>query len=423
MHPGAAARREHRIEGTATASEQPGPSRAHALSIPYVMLCTIAIIAVLGLAWLAVQIRFILLLLVLAVIFSAAIEPLVFRLRRAGLGRGQSILTVYLGLAAIIGLTIYFLVPQLISQVSAFDRAVPDIFDNLRKQALETDNSFVRRTMYQSLYRIENTYERIRTSPQINQDQAVGLAFSVVGVLITTISLLVISYYWMTEKATIKRVVLGLFPFTKRARAHAIWDEIEVKIGGWTRGQLALMFIIGTASGVAYYFLDLRFWLPLAIWAGLTEAIPFIGPFIGGGTAALVALASSPEKAVIVVIFAIILQQVEGAFLVPRVMKNAVGMSPLTVILAVLIGDTLYGPMGSLVAIPIGAAIQVLVSNLLRLRDDRIESELRTMEFSPLSPSAFHSPFVPTEEETRYIGRPSGTDPTPGNAFGGRGAK
>jgi predicted PurR-regulated permease PerM len=389
------------------------------------MLCTAAAIAVLGFAWLAIQIRTILLLLVLAIIFAAAIEPLVFRLRRAGLGRGQAILSVYLCLVAIVAVTIYVIVPQLIGQISAFDKAIPDIFDNLRKQALESDNTFIKRTAYQSLWRIQQTYERVRSSPQIGQDQALGLATSVIGVLFTTVSLLVISYYWMTEKATIKRVILGLFPFNKRARAHAIWDEIEYKIGGWTRGQLVLMFIIGTCSGVAYYFLDIRFWLPLAIWAGLTEAIPFIGPFLGGGTAALVALASSPEKAIIVVIFAVILQQLEGAFLVPRVMKNAVGMSPLTVILAVLIGGTLAGATGALVAIPIGAAAQVLVSNLLRLRDDRIESELRTMEISPLSASALHSPFVTAEADKSLHPRAQDTpSPPPAKGFlGGRPVK
>ena len=133
-------------------------------------------------------------------------------------------------------------------------------------------------------------------------------------------------------------------------------SRIEYRIGGWTRGQLVLMIIIGVASGFAYWFMDLRFWLALAIWAGLTEAIPFIGPFIGGGTAALVALADSPEKALWVVLFAVVLQQFEGAVLVPRVMKNAVGMSALTVVLAVLIGNALAGPLGSLLAIPIGAA-------------------------------------------------------------------
>jgi predicted PurR-regulated permease PerM len=290
---------------------------------------------------------------------------------------------------------LYVLVPHIVDQFASLDKAIPDIFDKLRQRALDSDNALFRQTGYQMLWRIENTYTRIRNSPEIGQDQAVGAATSALGVVFTIVSLLIVAFYWMTEKATIKRVMLGLFPMKHRARAHEIWDEIEYRIGGWTRGQLVLMLAIGTISGVAYYLMDLRFWLALAIWAGVTEAIPFIGPFIGGGTAVLFALADSPEKALAVAIFAFLLQQVEGAVLVPRVMKNAVGMSPLTVVIAVLIGNALAGPLGSLLAIPIGAAFQVLVSNLLRGQEDRLATELSTMDIAPLSPAQFGSPFAP----------------------------
>ncbi|HYH12296.1 MAG TPA: AI-2E family transporter, partial [Thermomicrobiales bacterium] len=324
---------------------------------------------------------------------------------------------IYLGIFAILGAAVYFVVPMLVRQITAFDAAVPEIFDNLRNQALEIDNSLARRTAYQTLWRIQNGYEQLRSSPPIGQDQAVGLATSVIGVLLSIFSLLIVAYYWTTEKSTLKRLVLGLIPFEKRDRVHAIWDEIEYKIGGWTRGQLLLMLIIGVSSGVAYYLLDLRFWLALAIWAGLTEAIPYIGPFIGGGTAALIALADSPEKAAIVVLVAFVLQQLEGAILVPRVMKNAVGMSPLTVVLAVLVGNALIGPIGSLLAIPIGAATQVVIQNLLRLRDDIITTELRTMDITPLSATALNSPFAEqphdTHDQTRRRGPIIGPDPKP----------
>jgi predicted PurR-regulated permease PerM len=243
----------------------------------------------------------------------------------------------------------------------------------------------------------------------------------VLGVFFTIVSLMIVAFYWMTEKVTVKRVILGLFPFSRRARAHAIWDEIEYRIGGWTRGQLILMVVIGTLSGLFYYGIDLRFWLALAIFAGLTEAVPFIGPIIGGGTAALIALADSPEKALMVIVFATVLQQLEGAFLVPRIMKNAVGMNPLTVVLAVLIGSVLAGPMGALLAIPIGAACQVLIGNLLRLRDDFIASELRTLDVAPLSARHFDSPFVPPRKGQMPLPTPEPShapmdamEPTPG---------
>lgn len=380
-----------------------------------VMLYAAAIIAVVAAVWLLVQVRSIVVLLILGIIFSTAIEPIVFRLRRSGLSRGQGILVVYLAIFAIIGAAVYLVVPILMRQVTAFDAAVPEIFDNLRAQALDIDNAFLRRTSYQTLWRIQNAYDGARTGPQIGGDQAVGLATNVVGVLLSLFSLLIVAYYWMTEKTTLKRLVLGLIPYSKRDRVHAIWDEIEFKIGGWTRGQMFLMLIIGLASGIAYYLLDVRFWLALAIWAGLTEAIPFIGPFIGGGTAALIALADSPQKAALVILVAFALQQLEGAVLVPRVMKNAVGMSPLTVVLAVLVGNALAGPIGSLLAIPIGAATQVVIQNLLRLRDDIITTELRTMDITPLSASALNSPFVeqPGEPPGRPRGQESHDEPIP----------
>jgi predicted PurR-regulated permease PerM len=151
-----------------------------------------------------------------------------------------------------------------------------------------------------------------------------------------------------------------------------MWDEIESKAGGWARGQAVLMLVIGVVSTVAYspLIFDLNFWLFLGIWAGLMELIPFIGPWLGGGLAVLVALTDSWQKAVLVAVFVFVINQAEASFLVPRVMRNAVGLSPLSVILAVLVGGALLGPIGAILSIPVAAVVQVLVTGLLRVRDE-----------------------------------------------------
>jgi len=335
-----------------------------------VMVNTMAVLFVLAMAWLLIQIQTIVILLILGIIFSAAIEPIVYRLRRRGFSRGQGIISVYVLLLGLLGVGLYLVVPTLIRQGSALVEAIPTILTDLQTQALASQNDFIRTSGYRTLQRIEDAYAEIRQSPRIAGGQVVGVATSVLGLLFTVVTVLIVAFYWMTEKAIIKRVMLGIVPLAKRDLAHAIWDEIESKIGGWTRGQLILMASIGVISGIAYRILDLPFWLPLAILAGITELIPFIGPFLGGGVAVIVALSDSWQKALIVVVFVLILQQIEGAILVPRVMRNAVGMTPLTVILAVLVGGVLLGPLGSILAIPIGAAVQVLVQELLHLRDD-----------------------------------------------------
>lgn len=381
-----------------------------------VVISTIAIIAIIASAWLVWQIRPILLLLAVGILFAAVIEPPVFRLRRAGLGRGQSTLLVYVVIFTVLGIALYYLVPQMVRQITSFDAAIPEIFDNLRQQALQNENSLVRTSGFRILLRLEQAYNNVRNSPELGRDQAFTLVNTVFGVSITFISTLIVTFYWMVEKNTIKRVFLGLFPFDRRARAHVIWDEIDFRIGSWTRGQLLLMAIIGVFSGVIYYVLDVRFWLALAIIAGITEIIPFFGPILAGSVAALVALTDSPQKAILVVIGAFILHQLEGAVLVPRVMNNAVGMTPLTVILAVLAGNTLGGPGGALIAIPIGAVVQVLIGNLLRSRDDFIASELRTLDVAPLSPRQFDSPFVPPEPRRFGLTDSASSEPAQENA-------
>jgi predicted PurR-regulated permease PerM len=342
-----------------------------------VMIYTASVLFVLGIAWVLIHIRAIIILLVLGILFAAAIEPLTFRLRRRGMSRGQAILTVYVGLILLVGLLLYLIVPTLVNQATALVDDIPSILTDLRDQAAASDNEFIRTSGTRTLNRAIAAYEDFRTSPTIESRQALRYANSALGVIFTIVSTMVVAFYWMTEKAIIKRLVLGLVPLDKRDRAHSLWDEVEFRLGGWTRGQLFLCLVIGVLSAIGYYILGLDFWLALGLFAGITEIIPFFGPIIGGTAATMIALTVSWQKAIAVVIFVVLLQQLESAFLVPRVMRNAVGMTPLTVILAVLIGGALYGPLGSILAIPMGAAAQVFVQDLLRARADDPDSIIR----------------------------------------------
>lgn len=364
---------------------------------PYILrviIAAILVIAILVSAWFVWQIRSILLILAIGILFGAIVEPLINRVRRIGLSRGQALLSLYVLFFALVGIGIYYLSPMLVRQIGNFDKAIPEIFENLRNQALAAGNDTIRRSGFRVIQQLEQGWNSFRNDPNVNPDQAFSVVNTLLGASLSVISALIVTFYWTVEKVAIKRGFLGLFPFNVRPRAHAIWDEVEYRIGGWARGQLLLMISIGVISGAIYYAIDLRFWMALAIFAGLTEVIPYIGPILGGAAAAAVALTDSPQKAILVIVLVFAIQQLEGAFLVPRIMKHAVGMTPLTVILAVLIGNQLGGPAGSIIAIPIGAAAQVVVSSLLRSRDNIIDAELSTLNVQPLSPNHFDTPFV-----------------------------
>src|SRR5690606_21399060 len=147
------------------------------------------------------------------------------------------------------------------------------------------------------------------------------------------------------------------------------------KLGDWLRGQLLLMVIIGTCAGTFYAIVDVRFWLLLALVAGLTEAIPIIGPWIGGIPAVMLALVDSWEKAIVVAVFLGLLQLLENTIIVPRVMRGTIGLSPLAVFIAVLAGGQFAGPLGALLALPIAATIQVIIFEVLRSRDRELVLE------------------------------------------------
>lgn len=332
------------------------------------MVLTASALAVIGVAWVAVQIRSLFALVIIGMIFAAAIEPLVNRLRRRGLTRVQAILTVYIGILALLAFAALLIVPPLLNQASNLVDDVPNILQELRRQAADSPNGFINTTIWDALLRAERAWNEFRAEPPIEGQQAVTLASSTLSGLLSIVTVLMVAFYWLTEKATIKRLLISVFPANRREAVAEIWETIEFKLGGWTRGQLLLCLIIGTLSTTAYFLLDLPFWLALGIFAGITEIVPFIGPIVGGGAAVTIALTDSWQKALIVLVFVVLLQQLESALLVPRVMRHAVGMSPLTVILAVLIGGQIGGILGSILAIPVGAMIQVFLSVILRGR-------------------------------------------------------
>ena len=355
---------------------------------------TAVILGVLFVAWTLVQIRGILLLLVLGILFGAAIEPLVHRLRAERLTRGQAILVVYVNIILVLFVVGVLLVPSLVTQGRALFDEVPGIMQNARDQASGIENDSVREAIFRGTQEVDRAYRELRggESVEVEGETAVRYAISVGGVLFTVITVLIVAFYWLTEKTLIKRAFINAIPATGRERVYHAWEEIEKRIGGWARGQLTLMLIIGVVSTIAYGAMGLDFWLALGLIAGLTEAIPFIGPFIGGGAAVAVALTDSFEKVILVIVFVVILQQIEGALLVPRVMRNAVGMTPLTVVLAVLIGSRLGGPLGAILAIPVGAAVQAIIQEALR----------RDINAADITPDALSTARLP---QIRHLGR------------------
>jgi predicted PurR-regulated permease PerM len=325
----------------------------------------IKLLVVLLVFYLLVQVQIIVLLVILALLFATIIEKPLRRLESRGVPRAAGILSIYATiLAGLIVLGLVF-VPLIVQETQAFGRQAPDLLEQSAENWRESDNPILSGSGYRLLTRLSFQLENPPPPPGGVAIDAVG---QVAAVGLGLVSMFVIGFYWLMEKRLIRQLVLSQLDDNAQRRVTRIWEDVEIKVGGWLRGQLLLCLIIGAAAGLIYYILDVRFWFLLAILAGVMELIPILGPWVGAIPAVMVALLDSWEKALILAIALAFLQLAENTILVPRIMKGTIGLSPLTVFIAVLAGGAYMGVLGALLAIPIAAGLQVIIGDLISER-------------------------------------------------------
>jgi len=336
-----------------------------------------AVLLLVGGVYLLWRIEEVLFLLFLAILLATAIEPIVNRLRRGPFTRGTGVLVVYSTLIVLLVVAALAVVPNLVAEGGAFMEMFPQRLEALHAQAATLQPAPLRDTVTMGLDRLGET---LRTPAAPAGDQIVAVGASAAHTIISALSVFVLAFYWLVERATIKRAVLRSVS-TRRARhVNTVWLEIEDKLGGWVRGQLLLMLAIAVMAGITFLLIGLPDAVLLAAAAGLFEIIPMIGPILAFTPAVLVALATDPSKALVVLGCAVVIQQIESNVLVPRVMRHAVGVSPLTVLLGILTGSTLYGLPGAFLAVPIAAAVQVILAHVLQVEDAEQAQEHATQD-------------------------------------------
>jgi predicted PurR-regulated permease PerM len=316
---------------------------------------------VLGLAVLGAAAGRVLLLVFVAVLLASALEPVIDWIRgHVGLRRGITILVVYAAFfLTVVGLALV-VVPAAINQFNDIVEGLPPFVERAREWA----NSLEPRALSTSIRAlIDEAAKTLRPLPP-DPDAVFEVGLTVAELVASVATLLTIVFFWLVEHARLQRFALAFVPAERRAGAREAWNEIEDRLGKWVRGQLILMGAIGLATGIAYTLLGLPSALLLALIAAVTEAIPIIGPLLGAIPAVLVAATVSPELALVVAGVYVVLQVLEGNVLVPLVMRNSIGISPFLVIVSVLVGAAAGGIVGALFAVPVAAAILVLLERL-----------------------------------------------------------
>ena len=202
---------------------------------------------------------------------------------------------------------------------------------------------------------------------------AVGTVATALGTLASGIvgfvTVLILAFYLLLEGAALFAGFSRLFPHERRAEVLHAGREISTKVSAWMTGQLILGGTIGATSAIALYLLGVPYFYVLALVSALGELIPVVGPILAAVPAIAVAFTVSPRTALWVALFFVVQQQVENHLLVPRIMERKVGVSAVVVIVALLIGSSLFGVIGAILAIPTAAILQVVLQSVFSERD------------------------------------------------------
>jgi predicted PurR-regulated permease PerM len=316
-------------------------------------------VVVLGLAlW---KLRVVIALLFLAFIIAAAMRPSVEWLRRYRVPRGIGILAHYVALVAGIGLLIWFVVPSAIEQIQ---EAVPTTSE-LRAEARES-SGIKQRVLLSLEQRLEEV--RVEDLPSATEllNRATEITIAAFEIAVGIIFTLACAAYWIFERDRAMGLVLSLVPRERRRVIRDTWDLIDLKLGAYVRGQLLLVVLVALVLSIAFWIIGLPFWLLIGVFAGIVELIPVIGPLAAGAVAVGVGFTESWQTALAAGLIVLIVRLVEDYTVIPRVLGGAVGLTPLTVLVAVSAVAILFGAMTVLLAIPFAAVLATLVDVVVR---------------------------------------------------------
>lgn len=341
------------------------------------MLGTLVVAGVTGLIWLLIRWHDVVFLLFVAIVISTAIKPAVDFLQRKGLTRPAGIILVYLAVATFLILLLALGAPLMADQASRIAGSLPEVYRELRENMLQTPNLFVWRLGLALPADLSlNGGDAAENGDAIlSVRDSLAMAAPVVRTILGVLVTFVLAFYWTMESERLKRAFLLLVPMERRESGRELISTMEAQLGRYIVGQGLLMASIAILSFIGYLILDLPYAFVLALIAGFMEAVPLIGPALGAIPAALVAYSVNPSLVIWVIVFTLVVQQIENNVLVPRIMRRSVGVNPLVTLLALTALSTLFGVTGALVAVPLAAILQLLFFRYIVDRDDATNGE------------------------------------------------
>lgn len=335
-----------------------------------ISITTSTILKIVGIGlvlWFAYLIFDILALIFVAIVVASLIDPFADVFQRIRLPRGLAVITLYIAFIAFFVFIGSVIIPVISQEVAQLSQNFGDVVSKTSTQ-VENIKGFINQ------YGLWGEAQKLLSSlSSTGISAAQSVVHGVTGFfdgLVSFILVLVMAFYFVVENEDIKRGIRHLAPAEYQPYIGQLIGRIKKKLGDWLRAQLLLDFIVGFFVYIGLLIIGAPYALLLGLIAGVTETIPYFGPFFAGilGTFMVLIQTGDWVKTLFVAAVFIVVQQVENHILVPKVMERTVGLNPIVSIVSLLIGFRLGGVVGALFSIPIATALSVVVSDFLQWR-------------------------------------------------------
>lgn len=305
-----------------------------------------------------------LILLFVSMFLAVALNPAVERLRRFGMPRGLAVAVVLLiGLAVVAG-SLVALIPPLVQQGAEFMANLPSYIDNLKTNRYVNDLN--------ERYNIIDQLSGLATAGNVTLAmggllQGVGFVFAT---LFNGVTVALLTVYFLASFDRLKSGAYRFVPASRRPRVERLGNAILAKVGGYTVGALTIAALAGVVSASFMLIVGIPYAFALAVLVALFDLIPQVGATLGAVIVTLVGFAQSVPVGIACLVFFVLYQQLENWVIYPRVMRRTVQVSDLAAIVSMLIGASLLGVVGVMIAIPVVAAVQLIIREVVFPRQE-----------------------------------------------------
>lgn len=336
----------------------------HASVIGRNILTFLIVLGILFFVWLLAKTWSIVILVLISVVLATGLGPAVAWLERVKLPRNKripraiAILLIYIFTFIIVLSATALIVVPAVRETIQFSKQLPYYINHIDDTFNHLRHRFTWLPEYSKV--VNKAREQLGAAGQYVLG-SMGAAFGFLGSLVSMFTVAIITFYLLLTYESIRDGFLSLLPRSRREHTNTVLKSLSATMGGWLRGQLILAGVIGLIIALAMLLIGVPYPFVIAVVGATGEMIPMVGPFAAAIPAIMVTAFGPPWRLAASIIFFLILVFVESNILAPKIMQKQVGLSPIITIMALLIGATLLGVVGALLAVPLAAAIQVFV--------------------------------------------------------------